>query len=117
MARVTPGDTQCVVELIFKWYGQGGHWISAGHPMYVVIDRKLESGCEIQNAACGCSGIMIGLHLVHTATEEHATLSDVERQMLHGTAILQRLVWPWAGSDRVVCVDWYFASVETALSL
>ena len=115
--HVTPGDTLCVDESIVKWYGQGGHWISAGLPMYVAIDRKPENGCEIQNAACGRSGIMLRLHLVTTAAEEHAPRSAAESQMLHGTAVLQRLVGPWAGSDRVVCADSYFASVEAALSL
>jgi Transposase IS4 len=33
---------------------------------------------------------------------------------LHGTAILCRLVEPWAGSNRVVCADSYFASVDAA---
>ena len=41
----------CVDETISRWYGQGGNWINIGLPMYVTIDRKLENGCEIQNAA------------------------------------------------------------------
>ena len=116
-AHVTPGDTLCVDESIIKWYGQGGHWISIGLPMYVAIDRKPEIGCEIQNAACGLGGIMLRFHLVTTAAEEHASRTEAESQMLHGTAVLQRLVGPWAGSDRIVCADSYFASVQAALSL
>jgi len=85
--------------------------------MYVAIDRKAENGCEIQKAACGRSGIMLRLHLVTTAAEQHATRSAAVSQMLHGTAVLQRLVGPWAESDRVVCADSYVASVEAALSL
>ena len=54
-----PSDEICVDESMSRWYGQGGHWINHGLPMYVAIDRKLENGCEIQNAACGCSGVMI----------------------------------------------------------
>ena len=34
-------------------------WINHGLPMYVAIDRIPEKGCEIQNAACGHSGVMI----------------------------------------------------------
>jgi len=30
---------------------------------------------------------------------------------------LHRLVGPWAGTGRIVCADFYFASVEAALSL
>ena len=47
-----------------RWYGQGGHWINHGLPQYVAIDRKPENGCEIQNAACGRSGVMLRLKLV-----------------------------------------------------
>ena len=32
--------------------------------MYVAIDRKPESECEIQNSACGRSGIMMRLQIV-----------------------------------------------------
>ena len=41
--------------------------------MYVAIDRKTENGCEIQNAACGCSGVLIRLKIVKTAAEENAS--------------------------------------------
>lgn len=34
--------------------------------------------------------------------------------MNHGSAVFRRLVEPWLGSDRVVCADSYFASVEAA---
>ena len=116
-AHVTPGDTQCVDESISKWYGQGGHWISIGLPMYVAIDRKPENGCEIQNAACGWSGIMMRLKIVTTATDHKANISAAEQRLFHGTAVLQRLVAPWAGSGRVVCADSYFSSVEAAETL
>ena len=38
--------------------------------MYVAIDRKPDNGCEIQDAYCGRSKIMITLKLVKTVTEE-----------------------------------------------
>eukprot|EP00171_Calliarthron_tuberculosum_P023795 IDg23795t1 len=56
-------------ESISRWYGQGGSWIEHGLPMCVAIDRKPENGCEIQNSACGRSGIMMRLHLVTTAED------------------------------------------------
>ncbi len=52
-------DPICVDESLSCWYGQGGHWINHGLPQNVAIDRKPENGCEIQNAACGCSGVML----------------------------------------------------------
>ena len=59
-----PSDQICVDESMSRWYGQGGHWINHGLPQYVAIDRKPENGCEIQNAACGRSGVMLRLKLV-----------------------------------------------------
>jgi len=113
-AHVTPGDTICVEGSMVKWYGLGGAWISNGIPMYFSIDRKPENGCEIQNAACGRSGIMLRLHLVTTAADQHAHLSADDSRLLHGTAVLHHLVGPWAGTGRIVCADSYFASVEAA---
>ena len=57
--KYSPSDEICIDNSMSWWYGQGGHWINHGLPMYVAIDRKPENGCEIQNAACGRSGVMI----------------------------------------------------------
>ena len=54
-----PSNEICVDESMPLSYGQGGHWINHGLPMYVTIDKKPENGCEIQNAAYGRSGVMI----------------------------------------------------------
>jgi len=116
-AHVIPAETLCVDESISKWYGQGGEWISVGLPMYVAIVCKPENGCEIQNVACGRSGIMMRLQIVTTAEDQAANLSATERGVLHGTAFLQQLVAPWVGSGRIVCAESYFASVEAAEAL
>lgn len=116
-SRVTPADTICVDESISRWYGQGGHWISRGLPMYVAIDRKPENGCEIQDAACGRSGLTLQLRIVTSAADQHANMTAEELAGSHGTAVLMRLLRPWAGTDRIVCADSYFASVATALAL
>jgi hypothetical protein len=42
----------------------------------VAIDRKPENGCEIQNACCGRTGIMMALHLVKGPVEEELELDD-----------------------------------------
>jgi hypothetical protein len=55
-------------ESLSKWYGLGGSWINMGLPHYIAIDRKPEDGCDIQNAACGCSGVMMQLKLVKGGT-------------------------------------------------
>jgi hypothetical protein len=54
-----PSSELCGDESMSKWYGLGGEWINEGLPMYVAIDRKPENGCEIQDLACGESGVML----------------------------------------------------------
>ena len=114
---VIPSELLCVDESISRWYGQGGDWINHGLPMYVAIDRKPENGCEIQNSACGVSGVMLRLKLVRTAQEENAHLRENKDGLLHGTAVLKQLVFPWSFTGRVVCADSYFASVTAAREL
>ena len=109
-----PSERICVDKLISCWYGQGGSWINQGLPQYVAIEQKPENGCKIQNAACGCSGVMIRLKLVKSADEEQSTNN---KHCLHGTAVLNKLVLPWRNTNRIVCADSYFASVEAAESL
>ena len=112
LQAVTPSEMMCVDESISRWYGIGGGWMDIGLPHYVALDSKPEHGCEVQNTACGRSGIMLHLQLVSTADDERDRA--YEGQMLHGTAVLRRLVEPWAGTQRIVCADSYFASVEAA---
>jgi Transposase IS4 len=117
-ANFTPSDLICVDESMSWWYRQGGHWIEHGLLHYVAIDRKPENGCEVQNAACGRSGIMLQLQLVTTAY--HEVTRDLESKvgLNHGTVVLERLVKPWYGKgDRIVCADSYFVGVEAALHL
>ena len=115
----TPSHMICVDESISRWYGHGGHWINAGLPCYVAIDRKPENGCEIQNSACGVSGIMLRLKLVKNVEAEEASQQDPDREenegLIHGCVVLKDLVEPWYDSGRVICADSYFASVSTAV--
>jgi Transposase IS4 len=115
-----PSERICVDESIAGWYGQGGHWINMGLPMYVTIDRKPENGCEIQNAACSKSGVMIQLKVVKTAEEEASNqeeADDEDNHLPHGAQVLKYLVLPWANSDSAICADLYFASVTAALEM
>ena len=80
--------------------------------MDVVIDRKPENGCEIQNAACGHCGVMIRLKVVKTAEEENASAVTEDGGNNHGTNVLKFLVEPWVRTDRCVCADSYFASIN-----
>ena len=76
----SPSSIICVDESISRWYGLGGHWINMGLPMYVAFDRKPEDGCEIQNACCGKSGIMMQLCLVRTAAGEVDVVAREQQQ-------------------------------------
>jgi Transposase IS4 len=121
-----PSENNCVDESMSRWYDQGGHWINHGLPQYIAIDRKPENGCEIQNAACGQSGIMLRLKLVkgidlvaddNDDNDDNAGGNVDHNHMLHGTHVLTLLVSPWSGTSRIVSADSYFASVGAAEEL
>jgi len=116
-ARVTPSDIICVEEPMSKWYGQGSHWILKGLPMYVAIDRKPDNGCEVQNAACGRSGLMLRLSIVTTAEHRQGAATTEDGDLPHGTIVLKHLVAPWADTERMVWADSYFASETAARQL
>ena len=87
--------------------------------MYVAIDQKPENGCEIQNAVCGDSGIMIQIKLVKSKKEEERIEEeegevDGEDDLNHGTTVLLDILALWYHSDCVVCADSYFASKQSA---
>lgn len=113
----TPSDLICVDESMSKRYGNGGHWINLGLPQCIAIDRKPENGCEIQNSACGRSYIFMRLELVKTAEREETHLHTNETGLPRGLVVLRFLVYPWGRSFRIVCADFYFASVIAAENL
>jgi Transposase IS4 len=105
-------------ESMIRWYGIGGHWINAGLPNYMAIDRKPENGCEIQNACCGRTGIMMALHLVKGPVEEELELDDEAHESLQGCKIMLHLVRTWSSTRwRIICADSYFASSSAAMQL
>jgi len=116
-ARVSPSELICVDDSMCKWYRQGGYWIRKGLPMYVAIDRTPENGREIQNAACGRSGLMLRLSIMTSAGNQLETATNDDDGLPHGTAVLKKLVAPSAGTTRTVCADSYFASVTAAHQL
>ena len=111
----------CVDELMLRWYGQDGHWINHKLPMYVAIYRKPENGSKIQSLSDGQSENMLRLKIVTTSAEAASNNEHEENEngkvLLHGIQVLKDLVMPWANTDRIVCADSYFASVNVALEL
>lgn len=55
---VTPSELISVDESMSHWYVLGVDWVDVGLPIYRVINRKPEKGCEIKNSACRRSRIM-----------------------------------------------------------
>jgi Transposase IS4 len=101
---------------MIQWYGMGGDWINKGLPHYVAIDRKPENGCEIQNAACGKTGIMMELHVVTGPVEERLVLENDDKEL--GCKIVVHLLRFWSSSKcHIVCADSYFASIQAARRL
>jgi len=111
-----PSDLICVDESISRWYGLGGNWINIGLPHYISMDRKPEDGCEIQDAACGRSGVMLQLRVVKDPADEPelAPTPNESPDLPHGGRVLRELVSPWYNTGRIICADSYFASVATA---
>jgi hypothetical protein len=115
-SNFVPSDLICIDESFSRWYGVGGDSINVGLPHYVAMDRKPEAGLEIQNAACGRSKVMMRLKLVKNIGAEDPQADDAG--LLHGTVVLKQLLDPWIGqSTRIVCADFYFASVGATLEL
>ena len=112
-----PSENICVDESMSRWYGQGGDWINHGLPMYVAIDRKPENGCEIQSSCCATSGIMLRLRLVKSNAVADGLNHDGVLDLNHGTLVLKYLIEPWLHSNRIVCADSYFSSVNAAVEL
>jgi Transposase IS4 len=52
-----------------------------------------------------------------TTTEHERARRTGDEGLLHGTAVLQRIVGPWAGTGRIVTADSYFSSVQAAVHL
>ena len=57
-------------------------------PMCVAMDRNPDNGEEIQNAACGQSGIMMQLRIVKSVMNE-ADQEDDEYNLPQGTKVLK----------------------------
>ena len=76
-------------ESISRWYGLGGGWINICLPMYIAIYRKPENGCEIQNSACGKSGVMLRLLIVNIAEDSDLHTLYNDEVIEHGTLIYE----------------------------
>ena len=101
---------------MIRWHGLDGNWIEIGlPPHFISIERKPEDGCEVQNLECAESGIMLRIEIITGATDKNE--KAFEGGCNHGTAVLKRLVSPWVCSDRVICADSYFESVQSAVHL
>eukprot|EP00984_Skeletonema_dohrnii_P004183 scaffold1462_cov164-Skeletonema_dohrnii-CCMP3373.AAC.1 len=117
-----PGGSICIDESIVRWYGNGGSYVNEGLPHYVAMERKPENGCEIQNAACVDSSIMIQLKIVKGKEDEdrlESSRNDEEErsELNHGTKVVLDLTKPWNTSGREIIADSAFASVSTAMEV
>ena len=110
--HIRPSHAICIDESMSRWYGLGGDWIDVGLPHYVALDRKPESGCELKTAACGKSGMVLNMEI--TLSAEETREKAYEGTVGHGTAVTLRLTEPWFHTNRIICGDSYFASVEAA---
>ena len=104
-------------ESISRWYGTGGGWINIGIPVYIAIDCKPKTGCEIHNSAFGKIGVMLRLLIVKSTEELDLHTLENDECIEHGNKILKYLCLPLANTRRGVCTDSYFAPVSSAEEL
>jgi Transposase IS4 len=117
-SQIMVSNGLCVDESFSCWYDRGGSYISIGLPCYIKMDRKLKDSCKIWSCCDGRTGIMLQLKIVKTPTElELQELQDDNKKLNHGSEVLQDLVKPWKNTNRIVCADSYFASVQVANKL
>lgn len=114
VTHMTPSEALCIEERISRWYGLGGHLIDVGLPHYTALDRKPENALEMKTVCYGRSGTMLNIELEMGSKFPQ---QDFGADNSHGTAVLLRLVQRCFGSERVVCADSFFASVNTAKSI
>jgi hypothetical protein len=127
--KYNPSDKVTGDESIFKWYGSGGDWFNEGLPHYIAIDRKPEDGCELQNFCDGRSRVMMQIKVVkspqdekkkHQDTLEEAGYDLGDADTPHAAKVVLELLQPWLkdeGTQRLLCADSYFASVQIAQEL
>jgi Transposase IS4 len=61
---------------------------------------------------------MLQLRVVKSEGEKELQVNkDDDTTLNHGTKVLMDLVKPWKNSNRIVCADSYFASVQCAREL
>lgn len=82
---------------------------------FVDIVRMPESGCEFHSTTCGRSGLL--LRMIFAKYSEEIQRISEHFGCEHGTYVTLSVVRPWIGTNRHVCGDSFFASVETAESL
>ena len=107
--KFVPGYMMTIDETMIAWRGRG-------LPHLSFVPRKPEPlGVEVKTLACSASRIICGLDIAEG--KEAMATKPYEREYGHTTATTLRLAKPWAGSNRVILGDSWFASVKTAQAL
>lgn len=84
----------------------------------IALLYKPENGCEIQNAACGTTGIMMELRIVKGDENDVLDVDAEDQELTHGCKVMLSLLRHWKSrKERIVCADSYFASVQSARRL
>ena len=110
-----PSWRLCVDEKMSAYRPRKGAWCDDSIPHLTKIIRKPEGvGTELKDVTDGATRVTMGLELqegkLAMGTKEYVDKFNA------GTAVLLRLCKPWFNSNRVVCGDSAFASVEAAIA-
>ena len=71
----------------------------------------------MQNSAFGRIHTLLKVKLVKTAEAEDAMTAEDSSCMMYRTVVLHKLFNPWQMTNRTVCADSYFTSVQATESL
>lgn len=69
-----------------------GAWIDVGFPHFVKLERKPEYGLELQDVACGSSGLMLRIKLVKSSKESQREITSTTQN--HGAKVLVNICAP-----------------------
>ena len=115
-AVFVPGPKLVVGESFCPWCGRDEKHHVKGCPHVQKEKRKpMGVGMELKNVACVTVGVLLCLEIVASTDEMHHR--EHWKPQYASTALMLRLLAPFAGSGRVVLGGSAFASVQTATAL
>lgn len=108
--HIVSSDRMYIDESISRWYGVGVTFLEVGLPYYFYLDRKPESGCELQTISDGAKVIMLGLEFVKSEADRN--INGRDKDMNH-----ERCCQYDRDLEKPIDKEWSFRLNSTLLSV